>query len=193
MRRIVLSGCDFCRRDWESLRDEKHLSRSGSGTCLSEAFDIAPGLVGSYEIAKAGELRLEAEFYCANWAVPLFTDATQNRLLQGELTESGSFRPPFAFMWRYVGAWNGNITQEAYGQADNFLSQQAADEIGLPAEQVVRHVSSDKLRLFAGSEGGFDENTPLMWSNIGFISDLAERVRIIEGEFPSDQTDQISH
>ncbi|MFK7805227.1 MAG: FtsX-like permease family protein [Anaerolineae bacterium] len=121
-------------------------------------------------------------------AVPLFTDATQNRLLQGELTESGSFRPPFAFMWRYVGAWNGNITAEAYGQADSYLSEQAADEIGLPADEVVRHVSSDKLRLFAGDGGGFDENTALMWSNIGFISNLEDRVRLVEGEFPSSET-----
>ena len=117
-------------------------------------------------------------------AIPLFTDATQNRLLQGELTESGTFRPPFAFMWRYVGAWNGNIDREAYDQADRFLTTQAADEIGLPAEAIVRHITSDKLRLFAASGGGFDDGTPLLWSNLGFISGLAEQVRIIEGTVP---------
>ena len=49
-------------------------------------------------------------------SIPLFADAAQNRLLQGELenadsayeTEAGAARPPFSFLWRYIGAWHGN-------------------------------------------------------------------------------------
>ncbi len=121
-------------------------------------------------------------------AVPLFTDATQNRLLQGELTEDGSNRPPFAFMWRYIGAWNGNIDKAGYDQVDTYLSQQAADEMGLPAEEVVRHVASDKLRLFtAGADGSGD--TPLIWTNIGFVTGLQDRIKLVEGDYPSQDGD----
>jgi putative ABC transport system permease protein len=45
---------------------------------------------------------------------PLYADAVQNKLLQGELTEAGTHRPPFAFLWRYAGAWHGTITWDAY-------------------------------------------------------------------------------
>ncbi len=119
-------------------------------------------------------------------SVPMYADATQNRLLQGELTEAGTHRPPFAFMWRYVGAWNDNITLDAYTPVDNYLREQAAGVIGLPAQQIIRHVSSDKLRLFASGESNFDENAPLLWANAGFITDLADHIRLVEGAFPSE-------
>jgi hypothetical protein len=45
-------------------------------------------------------------------SIPLYADAAQNRLLQGELedtdatseTESATARPPFSFLWRYTGS-----------------------------------------------------------------------------------------
>jgi hypothetical protein len=36
-------------------------------------------------------------------SIPLYADAVNNRLLQGELTEQGRRLPPFAFVWRYIG------------------------------------------------------------------------------------------
>lgn len=118
-------------------------------------------------------------------SVPMYADATQNRLLQGELTEAGTHRPPFAFMWRYVGIWNGNLTLDAYTPVDQYLREQAADVIGLPAQDIIHHVSSDKLRLFASGETNFDENTPLLWANVGFITGLEDHVRLVEGAFPT--------
>ncbi len=122
-------------------------------------------------------------------AVPLYADATQNRLLQGELTESGSFRPPFAFMWRYIGAWNGDITVDAYRPANAYLSEQAADVIGLPLQQIVRHVSTLKLRLFPGTQTGFAGGEPLMWANLGFLTEIEAHVRLQEGSFPTTAVD----
>ena len=119
-------------------------------------------------------------------SVPMYADATQNRLLQGELTEAGTHRPPFAFMWRYVGAWNGNISLDEYAPVDEYLREQAPGIIGLPAQQIVRHISSDKLRLFASGDTNFDENAPLLWANAGFITDLADHIRLAEGAFPTD-------
>lgn len=117
-------------------------------------------------------------------SVPLYADATQNRLLQGELTEAGTYRPPFAFMWRYIGAWNGNIDFEEYGPVNEYLSQQAAGVIDLPAQQIVRHVSSDKLRLFPARDSAFNENEPLLWANTGFVTDLENHIRLVEGNYP---------
>ncbi|MBK8899789.1 MAG: ABC transporter permease [Anaerolineaceae bacterium] len=120
-------------------------------------------------------------------SIPLYADAAQNRILQGELTEAGTTRPAFSFLWRYVGTWNGSLTQSAVQPVDTYLREQAANIIGLPAEQTIRHVSSDKMRLFAGSQSGFNENEPLLWSAVGFITGLEANVTLIEGEFPSEQ------
>jgi hypothetical protein len=45
-------------------------------------------------------------------SVPLYADAPRNKLLQGELTEAGTHRPLFVFLWRYVRTWQGNIKWE---------------------------------------------------------------------------------
>jgi putative ABC transport system permease protein len=124
-------------------------------------------------------------------SVPMYADATQNRLLQGELTETGTHRPPFAFLWRYVGVWSGNITLDEYAPVDAYLREQAPGVIGLPAQQIVRHVSSDKLRLFASGETNFDDNAPLLWANAGFITDLVDHIRLAEGAFPAGDSSTI--
>ena len=104
-------------------------------------------------------------------SIPLYADAVQNRLLQGELTEAGTFRPPFAFMWRYIGAWNGDITWERYQPINQYLTQQSAAVMDMPLEEEVRHVSTLRLRLFPSGETNFNENEPLLWATIAFVTD----------------------
>lgn len=85
-------------------------------------------------------------------SVPLYADAAQNKLLQGELTEVGTYRPPFAFLWRYVGAWHGSVTWEEYTPIDAYLYEQAPGIIDLPVAFQTPHVTTDKLRLFPSSD-----------------------------------------
>lgn len=117
-------------------------------------------------------------------SIPLYSDAVHNRLLQGELTEAGVHRPPFAFLWRYVGAWHGEIPWDEYAPVDDYLTNQASAAIGLPVEVGVRHASTAKLRLFPDEMAAFGDDSPLIWANIGFISDLSDNIQLIEGEFP---------
>jgi putative ABC transport system permease protein len=117
-------------------------------------------------------------------SIPLYADAVHNKLLQGELTETGVHRPPFAFMWRYVGAWNGEIAWEQYQPVDEYLSQQAGEILGLPIDDQVRHISTAKLRLFPSQDGAFFDDTPLLWASTGFIDGLEELIRLVEGDLP---------
>ncbi len=117
-------------------------------------------------------------------SIPLYADAVHNRLLQGELTEAGTYRPPFAFLWRYIGAWHGEIAWDEYTQVNQYLTSQSRDVIGLPEEIGVRHVSSPKLRLFPAESGAFVDDDPLLWSSIGFISGLEEQIQLVEGTYP---------
>ncbi|UCG24698.1 MAG: ABC transporter permease [Chloroflexota bacterium] len=117
-------------------------------------------------------------------SIPLYADAVHNRLLQGELTEAGTYRPPFAFLWRYIGAWHGEIAWDEYAQVDRYLTRQATGAVGLPEEMGVRHVSSPKLRLFPAESAAFADDAPLLWSAVGFVSGLEEKIQVVEGAYP---------
>ena len=118
-------------------------------------------------------------------SIPLYADAVQQRLMQGELTEAGTHRPPFAFLWRYIGTWHGNIDRDKYQPIDEYLSQQSPNTIGLPLALQVRHVQTDKLRLFPASEAqNFAGREPLLWMTLGFISGLEDHIQLSEGAFP---------
>ncbi|MGD9101171.1 MAG: FtsX-like permease family protein, partial [Anaerolineae bacterium] len=112
--------------------------------------------------------------------------AAQNKLLQGELTEAGTYRPPFAFLWRYVGTWHGNVAWEDYAPVHTYLSEQAAGITGLPVEFQTHHVATDKLRLFPNEDVAFIPDEPLMWASVGFVSGLQEHVQLLEGSFPTE-------
>jgi putative ABC transport system permease protein len=118
-------------------------------------------------------------------SIPLYADAAHHQLLQGELTEAGTYRPPFSFLWRYVGTWHGDVAWDEYLPADEYLSQQAPDGIGLPLESMVRHVQTGNLRLFpASQELGFVQDEPLLWTDLGFVSGLEDHIEVVEGTFP---------
>ncbi len=119
-------------------------------------------------------------------SIPLYADAVHHRLLQGELTEAGTYRPPFAFLWRYVGAWHGDVSWEALAPVDEYLSRQATDVIGLPLELLVRYVRTGNLRLFpADGSGAFAQREPLLWTGLGFLGGLEKHIALVEGDFPS--------
>ena len=120
--------------------------------------------------------------------IPLYADAVQNRLLQGELTEAGTHRPPFAFLWRYIGAWNGDITWETYQPINSYLAEQSPSVIDLPLESQIRHVATARLRLFPGADAAFTANEPLLWANVGFITGLAAQIDLVEGTYPPEES-----
>ncbi len=126
-------------------------------------------------------------------SIPLYADAAQNRLLQGELenadTTSGAevatVREPFSFLWRYIGAWHGNLTWDKYLPAQQYLTGQAPAVIGLPLKTQVRHVATDKLRLFPGPGAAFIPDEPLLWVSIGFVTGFQDHIQIVEGSLPA--------
>ena len=104
-------------------------------------------------------------------SIPLYADAAQNRLLQGELetgdaasdAETATARPPFSFLWRYIGAWHGNVAWDKYGPVDVYLTEQAPAIVDLPLETLVRHVATDKMRLFPSEDAAFVPDEPLAY------------------------------
>ena len=121
--------------------------------------------------------------------VPLYADGVGHRLLMEQLSGDGDeqhpqTRPPFAFLFRYVGAWHGALEWEEIQAADAYLTTHAADDLGLPlAASPVRHARTAKWRLFPADEAAYaGTREPLEWLAMGFLDHLDAHAEVIEGQ-----------
>ncbi len=121
-------------------------------------------------------------------SIPLYTDAVYYKILQDKLTESeeGSLqRPPFAFMFRYVGSLSGLLEWDDIEDADDYLADRVVNTLGLPLERSVRYMRTDNFRLFPTEDLAYaNVKDPLEWVSYAFISDLEDEITLLEGEFP---------
>ncbi|MCP4543530.1 MAG: ABC transporter permease [Chloroflexi bacterium] len=124
-------------------------------------------------------------------SVPLYADAVYYRVLNEELAEESPSRiarshPPFAFMFRYVGAWAGSVDWEEIQPLDAYLSQLAGPALGLPQKSLVRHFKTDNFQLFPQGDIAYaDIRDPLTWTSFAFVTDLENHIIIQEGRFPN--------
>ena len=123
-------------------------------------------------------------------SIPLYADAVYYRILEQELSSANSSdfvkRPPFVYMFRYIGAFHGAVDLEEIKQVDTYFSDSAIEEFGLPGKRLVRYFKTDNLRLFPAEDVAYaDVTDPLEWVNIGFISGLEEHITLLEGTFPA--------
>lgn len=123
-------------------------------------------------------------------SIPLYSDAIYYQILQQELsrpTEQGAItRPPFAFMFRYVGSLYGLLEWEDIEQVDSYLWEQAPELLGLPPELKVRYFRTDNFRLFPTSEAAYaDVRDPLAWVNFATASNFEQKITVLEGAMPA--------
>jgi putative ABC transport system permease protein len=120
-------------------------------------------------------------------SVPLYADATYYRVLRQELATGGSGgRPPFAFMFRYVGAWFGTVEWEDVRPVDAYVSARAAAVLGLPQRSLVRYVETDNFKFFPAQDAAYaDIRDPLGRVTLGSASDLRDHITVLEGRFPA--------
>ena len=124
-------------------------------------------------------------------SVPLYADAVYYRVLQEELTgspdggESTRMHPPFAFMFRYIGAWTEPVEWEDAQLVDTYLGGPVISALGLPQERQVRYFKTNNFQLFPQEDIQYaDVKDPLAWISLGFISGLEEHIFVLEGTFP---------
>ena len=122
-------------------------------------------------------------------SIPLYADAVYYRILQDELgaTNTGSTfkRPPFAYMFRYLGSTYGTKEWEEMGPLDAYMSGPAAGSLGLPHKFTVRYIKTDNLRLFPTEGVAYSDATdPLAWVHLGFISEIEKHITVLEGRLP---------
>ncbi|MCC6168659.1 MAG: ABC transporter permease [Caldilineaceae bacterium] len=123
-------------------------------------------------------------------SIPLYSDAIYYQVLQKELTkptqEGEISRPPFAFMFRYVGSLYGLLEWGDIEQVDSYLWEQAPELLGLPAQLKVRYFRTDNFRLFPTSDVAYaDVKDPLAWVNFATASNFADKITLVEGNLPA--------
>ena len=109
-------------------------------------------------------------------SVPLYTDAVYYRILREELSQGSDdtaalTRPPFAFMFRYVGSLYGMKEWDDITQVDTYLTTQGVAALNLPHKMTVRYGKTDNFRLFPTEDIAYaDVKDPLAWVNFAFVS-----------------------
>jgi len=122
-------------------------------------------------------------------SVPLYADAVYNRVLQKQLTQKAgqaTGRPPFAFMFSYVGDWAAPVAGQDTRAIDDYMSRSAARELALPLKVLVRYFETDTLKLFAPEAVGYNAvDKPLEWVKLAFATDFEKHITLQEGRFPN--------
>jgi putative ABC transport system permease protein len=126
-------------------------------------------------------------------SIPLYTDAANFKVLQEKLsgaTEGGGpSRPPFAFMYRYIGAWHGAVDLDQFDPVNEYVQQSVPGIIGLPVVKSTRYVKTDNFSLFPASEAAYiGLRQPLGWVNLGWVDEIQDHITVLEGSFPEAAT-----
>jgi len=119
-------------------------------------------------------------------SIPLYTDAISHRVLNTQLIREADRRvPPFSFLFRYVGSWNGFLEWEDCQAVDRFITQNAGAILDLPVNSLVRHFKTDKVQLLPSAETPYaDTRKAITYVTLGFISDVEAHIDIVEGAWP---------
>ena len=125
-------------------------------------------------------------------SVPLYADAVYFRVFQEQVAggpdeeDNERRHAPFAFMFRYIGAWTEPIEWEEVQPVDQYLTERVSASLGLPRKLLVRYFKTNNFQLFPQEEIAYaDVKDPLSWVSFAFATDLAEHVTLLEGSFPA--------
>lgn len=106
-------------------------------------------------------------------SLPLYVDSVYSDILDTRLSN-----PPYNFRFRYLGAWNGNITQEDITNASASIQQGFVRQIGLEVEKNVQYVRAGSWQVRTQT------NQPLGTYGISMLTGAESQYEIIAGEWP---------
>jgi putative ABC transport system permease protein len=118
-------------------------------------------------------------------SVPLYSDGVNYKLLNTALSQSSTEgRPPFSFIFSYIGSWHTPITLEQYEPVDRYLREQAPGAIGLPVESSARYVATDSLQLHPPG-GAISRSRRLDVVRLSAQTEIFDRISLVEGRLPN--------
>lgn len=120
--------------------------------------------------------------------IPVYSESVAFRLLTERLTDGQdqTNRPPFSFMFSYIGAWNDPVNLEDIEGLDTFLRERGGDELGLNETSIIRHIETPNFRLYPANETDYkNDNRSLDYVSFGATEDIINHVEFVDGTYPS--------
>lgn len=120
--------------------------------------------------------------------IPVYAESVAFRVLTERLTanEDTSNRPPFSFMFSYIGSLNGAINLEALNPVDTFVNTNAGNSLGLTVTQIIRHIETMNFRLYPSDESDYsNEDLILDFVSFGMTDDIENQIEFVDGTFPA--------
>ena len=120
--------------------------------------------------------------------IPIYSESVAFRVLTERLTEGPDRinRPPFSFLFSYIGSWNEPVNLEATYELDNYLREKGGDELGLQRTLIVRHLETQNLRLYPAGETNYrDESRSIDYISFGTTENIEAQVEVVEGSLPA--------
>ena len=120
--------------------------------------------------------------------IPIYAESVAFRVLTERLTEGPDRinRPPFSFLFSYIGSWNEPVNWEATQSLDSYLREKGGDELGLQMTRIVRHLETQNFRLYPAGETNYrDENRSLDYVSFGTTENIEAQVEVVEGNYPA--------
>jgi putative ABC transport system permease protein len=103
----------------------------------------------------------------------LYVDAVNTGLLASHLSD-----PPYAFRFRYLGSWQGNITQADVTSATASVESGFVNTMGLPTTRTVRYISGGAWTV------RFQDGASLGAFTVGTLEGADEQIQITSGAWP---------
>ena len=120
--------------------------------------------------------------------IPIYAESVAFRVLTERLTEGPDRinRPPFSFLFSYIGSWNEPVNWEATQSLDSYLREKGGDELGLQMTRIVRHLETQNFRLYPAGETNYrDENRSLDYVSFGTTENIEAQVELVDGNYPA--------
>ena len=123
-------------------------------------------------------------------AVPLYADAVNFRVLQEQLGRSAdrAHKPPFAYLYDYIGSWSGPVTWAQTRALDDYLRGSGAASLGLPVTVFTSHFETDAYRLYPAG-GNYAADAALGPATFATAENLAAHITLTAGTFPAPAID----
>ncbi len=119
-------------------------------------------------------------------AVPLYADAVYLHILQERLTQESDKRrrPPFAYLYDYVGSWYEPVEWEDTRDVHNYLTGSGSRTLGLPVELFVNFYETERYRLFPANADSYEDDSAISIFVFSTATDFENNIDIVEGRFP---------
>lgn len=120
-------------------------------------------------------------------AVPLYSDAVYLHILEEniELEAGKRHRPPFTYLYDYIGSWYDPVEWEDTRDVHAYLTGSGVRTLGLPIKQFINFYETERYKLFPTGASSYDDDSALDIFVFGSATDLEDNIELVEGRFPT--------